>query len=830
MPGQTSNRTAPAAFPGPTALGRGLVVEPGGSLPRPARSWPQYSIDQHALEKPDEVVAELDAAWRTRQPSVVELAVRLAALKQPETCELPPYELGPNFAFPRERLHFLVWANRYDGRTTNGAATGPRWHHVQRAIRLGASPAIDDRGDVVLPDGTPAWVDGGPRCGSLDLQGDRGKAPVLHVNQMWAGVLQPDREGVPRDALASDQAAAVRHTVGPACVLAAAGSGKTRVLTARLRHLLADRGWAAGTVTALAYNNRAAAEMRARTRDIPQAQIRTLHSLGYEILGRVHRGRPRLLDEREIRNLLQPFVPARRRANDDVYAPYLEALGEVRGALRSPGEVEATRQDVPGFAAVFDAYRRRLDRIDAIDHDEQIYGAVAVLLKDAEVRRWAQRRCSHLLVDELQDLTPAQLLLIRLLGAPAYDVYGVGDDDQVIYGYAGADPRFLVDYDEFFPGAARYVLETNYRCPPAIVEAAANLLQHNRQRVAKATRPAGAEQSQGSPAGRHPARALTVSRSRDTEIGRRLVESVQSRLAEGVMPSHIAVLTRVNAGLLAPQMLLSQAGVAVVPAVDDRMLARTGIRAALAWLRLALAAKDRRSLDGRDLAEAARRPSRRLSRGVLGALGRGEWPLRRIARFADGIDEPRQRAGLHALHDDIDRLGRLARSGASTARLLVEVRDAVDLGGALRRLDGVRSSASTVRGGHIDDLNALLLVAQESADPAGFEPWLRHALGSTTPPHPRHGRGDPDRTRDGVVLSTVHRVKGLEWPHVVIWDVSDGVMPHHLSHSSDQVEEERRVFHVALTRAQRSVTLLARAGDESPFLAEMAPGVAAPPG
>lgn len=822
MPATTANLTTPAVFPGPACLGRGLVIEPGGSLPGAARSWPRLSIDHPALENPDEAVAELDALWRARRPSVVELAVPLAGLKQPETCEVPPYELGTSFAFQRERLHFLIWVNRYDGRATDSTATGPRWHHVRRAMQLGASPGTDDRGDILLPDGTPAWIDGGPRHNPFARGDGHGKARIVHVNQVWAGVLQPDKESLPRDVLAADQAAAVRHAGGPACVLAPAGSGKTRVLTARLRHLLADRGWASGTVTALAYNNRAAAEMRARTRDIPEAQVRTLHSFGYEILGRVQRQRPRLLDERQVRNLLQPLVPARPRANDDVYAPYLEALADVRAALRSPIEVEVARHDAPGFADVFDAYRHRLHRMDSIDHDEQIYGAVAVLLKDPEVRRWAQRRCSHLLVDELQDLTPAQLLLVRLLGAPAYDVYGVGDDDQVIYGYAGADPRFLVDYDEFFPGATRYLLETNYRCPPAIVEATSNLLQHNRQRVAKATRPALAGDSLGGATRAHPTGALAVSRCRDTDLGRRLLESVHSKLAEGASPSHIAVLTRVNAGLLAPQMLLNQAGVPVVPAVDERMLDRSGIRAALAWLRLALAAGSRQSLDGRDLAEAGRRPSRRLSRGVLGALGRGEWPLRRIARFADGVDDQRQRAGLQELHADLDRLGRLTRSGASTARLLVEIRDSVDLGGALGRLDAVRSSANRVRGGHVDDLNALMLVAQEAADPAAFEPWLRQALGRAPGYQPRQGPTQHVGTSDGIVLSTVHRAKGLEWPHVVIWDASDGVMPHHLNHAGAELEEERRVFHVAMTRAQRTLTVLARAGDESPFVTEMA--------
>src|SRR5690606_14951944 len=220
-------------------------------------------------------------------------------------------------------------------------------------------------------------------------------------------------------------------------VIAPAGSGKTRVLTERLRHLLDDRGWNPDAVTALAYNRRAAEEMRQRLSGT-SANVRTLHAFGYEILGHSRGGRPRLLSEREVRRLLDRLAPIKPRANEDVHAPYLEALSEVRAGLWNPEEVELDRDDVPGFADIFDRYRHALREMGAIDHDEQIYGALEALLADPALRGWAQARCRHLLVDEFQDLTPAYLLLIRLLAAPAYDVFGVGDDDQVIYGYAGA--------------------------------------------------------------------------------------------------------------------------------------------------------------------------------------------------------------------------------------------------------------------------------------------------------------------------------------------------------------------------------------------------------
>src|SRR5262249_33320348 len=159
-------------------------------------------------------------------------------------------------------------------------------------------------------------------------------------------------------------------------------------------------------------------------------------ALGNDVLRRAA-GPSQLIDEWEVRRRVEALVAVKPRANTDVYAPYLEALGEVRLGLVDPSLVEGRRDDVDGFAAMFDEYRETLRADRAIDHDEQIYGAIETLLARPDIRRDLQREARHLLVDEFQDLTPAQLLLLRLVAAPAYDVFGVGDDDQVIYGYAG---------------------------------------------------------------------------------------------------------------------------------------------------------------------------------------------------------------------------------------------------------------------------------------------------------------------------------------------------------------------------------------------------------
>jgi DNA helicase II / ATP-dependent DNA helicase PcrA len=471
-----------ASFPGPDVLGRGAVVRAGAPTPPGFEGVRRLVVDDDVLAHPAHLAAVLHHRWLRRTRVVLELAADNAALREPEVCALAPHSLPDGFAFHRERLHFLTWANTYDLRGSE-----PVWWHGELAQRRTGATA-SEAADVTLPDGRAAWVDGGPR-GPLPTPVG---APLVHRESVALGRLTVAEEpaGEARGAggvggLAPDQLAAVTHRAGPARIIAPAGSGKTRVLTARLRHLLHDRGVERELVTAVAYNTRAAAEMRTRTPGL-DASIRTLHSLALWICNLD--GRREVIDERDQRALLDRLVTVARIPNQDPYQPYLEALTEVRLALRDPAEVEAARGDVDGFTEVFGRYRDELARRRVLDFDEQIYRALELLLTRPDLRQRAQRVGTHLLVDEFQDLTPAFLLLVRLVAGPSMQVFAVGDDDQTIYSYAGASPTYLVDFDRWFPGADHHALEVNYRCPAPVVDAAVSLLSHNRVRVEKAIR------------------------------------------------------------------------------------------------------------------------------------------------------------------------------------------------------------------------------------------------------------------------------------------------------------------------------------------------------
>ncbi|HEX6425325.1 MAG TPA: HRDC domain-containing protein, partial [Acidimicrobiales bacterium] len=244
---------------------------------------------------------------------------------------------------------------------------------------------------------------------------------------------------------------------------------------------------------------------------------------------------------------------------------------------------------------------------------------------------------------------------------------------------------------------------------------------------------------------------------------------------------------------------LVEAGVPVSSILRVDVLGRTGVRAALAYLRIAAAPGD---IDPADLVEAHRRPSRGLPRWVDKWLGRCR-SIDDVVRASERIDDVKVSVKLADLAGDLTRLAAVARSG-STRAVLECVRDEVGLARAVDLLDATGGEGQS----HGDDLEALIQVADLHPDAAGFEPWLRSAL----------TRPDDD---GGVVLSTVHRVKGREWSRVALFGATEGVMPHRLAQGRAAVEEERRVFHVALTRGIGRVAVLADATRPSPFLDEL---------
>jgi DNA helicase-2/ATP-dependent DNA helicase PcrA len=795
----------------PLALGRSAVVNAGQPAPPAWAGCERVPVVPTGELGPEEAEA-MHARWRRRQPVVWELAdgsgLDDPLRPPPERVEgIDPWHWSPDLVLPGEVAHHALWANSVDARQVDRLD----WRWAREAVAVGAAPAPPaSEGEVVLPGGETVICDGGPLDAGL---GGRVGLAVLHrvgIEHRW---LVPLPRELPPAAgeMAPDQAAAVGEPRAGARIIAPAGSGKTRVLTERARALLAGWRLPPAALALVAYNVRAAAEMRQRLADRPELRIRTLNALGLRLCGR-----SATVDGPEVRRILSGLVDLPRRAETDPAAPWIEALARVRLGLAAPDEVEAALGDVSGLEPVVRAYREELARRAVVDFDEQITVAIERLLADPALRARSQRHARVLLVDEFQDLTPAHLLLLRLLSGPAGAVFGVGDDDQTIYGYTGATPRWLIDFEHWFPGSASHPLEVNYRCPAPVVTAAANLLSRNRLRVPKSIRAragapkTGLEVMLAGGAGRAGraggGNGPNGPRGQASGPAAATAAQVAGLLAGGARPADVAVLCRVNAGLVAVRVLLAHQAIPATGGGDRRFLTRSGVRAALAWLEVASCPSGARA--GPALVEAARRPKRGMSQSLLTLVGRQRQVdgLADLAGWLAGKGSERDAAKVADLAADVELVRRSAGGGETgrTATVLDALRRRIGQGGldaSAAALDGWSCGAIA---SHADDLEALSELAALEPDPARFGPWLADQLSR------------PDDA-DGVTLASVHAVKGQEWPHVVLHHATDGVLPHRLA--TDR-EEERRIFHVGLTRGSVTVTVVA-GRPPSPFLDEL---------
>jgi len=295
---------------------------------------------------------------------------------------------------------------------------------------------------------------------------------------------------------------------------------------------------------------------------------------------------------------------------------------------------------------------------------------------------------------------------------------------------------------------------------------------------------------------------LTIHRVPSGTMADQTVGIVSQALASGVRSADIAVLARVGSALLPVQIALTEAGIAHTAPLDPSVLQRTGVRTALAYLRLGL---DTDRLRRDDVFDTLNRPARKVKSAVTPLLPRGaSWSLGVLEQVHESLD-PTHRERFAGYLGDIRHLEAAITDGAGTAQCLWLIRNRIGLGEAMDALDSSRSRPEG--SSHGDDLDALEQLATLEADPAGFGGWLADRL---------RVPGEPS----GVTLSTVHRVKGMEWPHVVVFAANQGLFPHRLA---DDQEEERRVFHVALTRCRDAVHVVADAARPSPFVDELVP-------
>ena len=601
--------------------------------------------------------------------------------------------------------------------------------------------------------------------------------------------------------LNSAQREAVLHVEGPLLVLAGAGSGKTRVLTTRIAHLIENHGVDPRHVLALTFTNKAAGEMRDRIARLlghePKGMwMGTFHAIGARMVrAQAHLvGRTpsfTIYDEDDSLAVVKR-VMERLKINDKEHAPkgILASISDAKNALVSPDEYArlAFESHAKSVAAVYSALEPAMRQANAVSFDDLLTLPVQLLEQHSALLEQYRARFRYILVDEYQDTNRAQYRFIALLGGSHGNVAVVGDDDQSIYGWRGADIKNILDFEKDFPLASVVRLEENYRSTPEILNLANAAITPNtgrRGKTLRTTRPSG-----------DPVTVIAALDERDE--AEFVIEEIQGRRfsANGSALRDFAVLYRTNAQSRALEESLRRHGIPYRLIGSVRFYDRREIRDLMSYLKLVANPNDDEAF--RRAIAVPRRGVGETSVDTLAEMAfHARQPLLAAATYPAivGSMRPAARKALADFAALILRLRNLAREAPvdDVLRALIEsVRYAEYLKNegpdAPERLDNVRELVTSAAETVIED-----------GGEVGLTP-LDHFLQRATL---LAGVDALDPNADAVVLMTLHNAKGLEFPVVFLAGLEEGLFP--LARSRDEpelLEEERRLFYVGITRAE----------------------------
>lgn len=621
------------------------------------------------------------------------------------------------------------------------------------------------------------------------------------------------------NSLNPEQRSAAEHFEGPLLVLAGAGSGKTRVLTVRIARLIEEHGVDPARILALTFTNKAAGEMRERVRallgrDPTGMWIGTFHAIGVRVL-RQHATRlgwsPGFLiyDSADSESLI------RRIAKDQLgLDPKRWNSKAIRAAISAAknelvGVQEYAERAVDPFtrkvAEVYERYQRALREANAFDFDDLLVKPVELLRAHPEVLGRYRERFQFILVDEYQDTNRAQYLFVRLLAEGHANLFVVGDDDQSIYGWRGADIRNILDFETDFADARLVRLEENYRSTQTILQAANRVIAENLRRKGKTLRTANAEGER-----------LTLLESADeADEAEWIVGEIGARLAADpeLGPHDFVVLYRTNAQSRALEEALLREGLPYRIVGGVRFYERREVRDALAYLRLiANPAADeaflrvvnvpRRGIGDTSVARLAEAASE-LGVSLLAAAARAEEIPAVRGAASRALADLAALVGKHAaLADRGIALDELLRSVLEETGLLEMLREeGPDAEERIANLEELIAGAAELQTRLEQGDPELLADVEEAESLRPLDVFLAHvALVADIDQH--------DLGADVVSLMTLHNAKGLEFPLVFIAGMEEGLFPLTRAHDEpEQLEEERRLFYVGITRAERKLYL-----------------------
>ena len=595
------------------------------------------------------------------------------------------------------------------------------------------------------------------------------------------------------------QREAVLATEGPVLVVAGAGSGKTRVLTHRIAHLVSACGVKPQEILAITFTNKAAGEMKERLEGIlgdiaPRMWVMTFHAACGRILRREaprlgYRSNFTIYDQADQVRVVKLCLEELDRDPKRFVPRGIHAqISMAKNQLILP---EAYKARVSSFydqtvADVYELYQRRLINSNAVDFDDLLLLTDEVLERFPEARTRWQKAFRYVLVDEYQDTNHAQYRLLQLLAGEHKNVFAVGDPDQSIYAFRGADIRNILEFERDFGGAKLIALEQNYRSTNSVLQAANAVIAHNRERKPKNL---WSELGGGDP--------VQVVEVEDEHAEARFVAAeVASLIDEGFSGSEVAVFYRTNAQSRVLEDVLVRQEIPYQVIGGPKFYERAEIKDAIAYLQVI-----DNSFDAVSLSRIANRPRR----------GIGDASLARLQSYADAqgvslweaLERPEEAGCGGAPLRAIERFRTLMESSMAGA-LELSVPEVLER--VLERsgyLDALEAERTVEAQGRIENLLELVGVAREYQERTE-EPTLSEFLQQLSL---YSDQDDLAEERSLVTLMTLHNAKGLEFRAVFLIGMEEGVFPHSRSLEEQGLEEERRLAYVGLTRAKERLTL-----------------------